>query len=95
MRGLLALVGVLSLLLLVGGAAVVGTLIARSGARTAGSPSSALVLDEPPGTRIVGVSALADGRLALVLQGGGPDRVEVVRATASVRLASPAQAPSP
>ncbi|CAH2599667.1 conserved protein of unknown function [Rhodovastum atsumiense] len=39
--------------------------------------TSAVVLDEPAGTRIVGVSALPD-RLALQLQGGGPDRVVMV-----------------
>jgi hypothetical protein len=34
-------------------------------------------LDEPAGTRIVGVAGIGD-RLALVLQGGGPDRVVLV-----------------
>jgi hypothetical protein len=34
-------------------------------------------LDEPAGTRIAGVAADAD-RLALRLEGGGPDRVVVV-----------------
>jgi hypothetical protein len=34
-------------------------------------------LDEPPGTHIAGVAADAD-RLALRLEGGGPDRVVVV-----------------
>jgi hypothetical protein len=35
------------------------------------------VLDEPAGTHIAGVSMLPD-RLAVQLQGGGPDRVVVV-----------------
>ena len=43
---------------------------------TGGAIASA-VLDEPTGTRIAGVSALPD-RLAVQLQGGGPDRVVVV-----------------
>ena len=36
--------------------------------------ATSATLDEPAGTHIVGVSALPD-RLALQLQGGGPDRV--------------------
>jgi hypothetical protein len=35
------------------------------------------VLDEPAGTRIVGI-ALAPDRLAVQLGGGGPDRVAIV-----------------
>ena len=35
------------------------------------------VLDEPAGTQIVPIAALSD-RLALQLQGGGPDRVVVL-----------------
>jgi hypothetical protein len=42
---------------------------------SAGSAAIAsLVLDEPPGTRIVGASVATD-RVALQLQGGGSDRV--------------------
>lgn len=46
---------------------------------TAASPTPvasqvAAVLDEPPGTRIVGIAAVAD-RLAVQLSGGGADRV--------------------
>jgi hypothetical protein len=49
------------------------------------------VLDEPAGTRITGAAASVD-RLALQLQGGGPDRVVVVdtragRVVARVALA--------
>ncbi len=40
-------------------------------------PAMHAVLDEPAGTRIVAISALSD-RLALQLQGGGPDRVVVL-----------------
>ena len=44
---------------------------------TASGGNMQAVLDEPEGTHIVGV-ALASDRLALRLQGGGPDRVVVV-----------------
>ena len=44
---------------------------------TASGPPMAAVLDEPAGTHIVGVS-LASDRVALQLQGGGPDRVVVL-----------------
>ena len=37
----------------------------------------AAVLDEPTGTRIVGIAALSD-RLAVQLQGGGGDRILLV-----------------
>jgi hypothetical protein len=43
-----------------------------------GIPSSlSVMLDEPPDTHIVGIAAVQD-RLAVVLQGGGPDRVVLV-----------------
>jgi Family of unknown function (DUF6476) len=44
---------------------------------TASGPPMAATLDEPAGTRIVGISVTSD-RLALQLQGGGPDRVLVL-----------------
>ena len=76
--------------LIVGGTALLGVLIVRrmSGvhppaasvaapAFSAGAGASGAVLDEPPGTRIAG-AALAGDRIALTLQGGGPDRVTVL-----------------
>lgn len=56
----------------------------------AGAIASAAVLDEPTGTRIAGTSAAPD-RVAVHLQGGGPDRVTVVdtrtgRVVARVKL---------
>ncbi len=39
--------------------------------------STAVLLDEPAGTRIVTIAAVGD-RLAVQLQGGGPDRVLLV-----------------
>ncbi len=80
MRGLLVLVGVLTVLLLVGTVAVVGTILGRH----AGVPRPAatklagpIVLDQPAGTHVAGAS-WGDGRLSLTLQGGGPDRVVVL-----------------
>lgn len=37
----------------------------------------AAILDEPPGTRITGIAALAD-RVAVQLSGGGADRVVLI-----------------
>ena len=75
MRGLIVLVVAMAVLI-AGGVATIGITILR---RTFAAPEVArdAVLDEPAGTRIAGVSALPD-RLALRLQGGGPDRVVVV-----------------
>ena len=56
-------------------AGTVGLFIVLAQRMSAGSAAIAsLVLDEPPGTRIVGTSIAAE-RIALQLQGGGPDRV--------------------
>lgn len=56
-------------------AGTVGLFVVLAQRMSAGSAGIAsLVLDEPPGTRITGASVAAD-RVALQLQGGGPDRV--------------------
>ncbi len=73
MRGLTVLVVVMGVMIVVGVAVVIGTIVQRSGG-TAASVAADAVLDEPAGTRIAGIAALAD-RLAVQLQGGGPDRV--------------------
>lgn len=76
MRALLALTVVMGVLILVGTSVVAITILHRMG----GASPHALaggVLDEPAGTRIVGVSGFGD-RLAVVLQGGGPDRIVLV-----------------
>ncbi len=83
MRAMITLVVAMGILIVVGVAVVGVTIVGRLGGR---SPASSLVLDQPAGTRIVSVS-LAGGRLALVLQGGGPDRVVIVDAAGGVRLA--------
>lgn len=69
-------------ILIVAGVAVLGlTLVNRMSAYGGGNASpgvvGAVMLDEPEGTRIAGVS-MAPERLAVRLQGGGPDRVVVV-----------------
>jgi hypothetical protein len=73
MRALLTLTIVMGVLIVLGTATVAVTIMHRMGA-AAPRPVAGGVLDEPAGTRIVGAAAFGD-RLALVLQGGGPDRV--------------------
>lgn len=63
--------------LIIAGTATLFTLLATRMSPGAGQIASSAVLDEPAGTRIAGVSAAAD-RVAVQLQGGGPDRVVVV-----------------
>ena len=56
-------------------AGTVGLFVVLAQRMSAGSAAIAsMVLDEPSGTRIANVSVAAD-RVALQLQGGGPDRV--------------------
>ena len=62
--------------LIVAGVAVIGaTLVGRMS--PSASPIASLMLEEPPGSRIAG-AALAPDRLAITVQGGGPDRVVLV-----------------
>ena len=54
---------------------VLVVIIARRLAGPAAPPASVVVqLEEPDGTRIAGIAATGD-RVAVQLQGGGPDRV--------------------
>ena len=82
MRGLLVAVIVMGVLIIAGVGVIVVTISHRlSAPRPAASvpatgPAS-VVLDEPVGTRIVAIAAAAE-RVALGLQGGGPDRVVVI-----------------
>lgn len=73
MRGLLVLTVAMGVLILLGATVLVAVIIHRA---TESQPPAriAVTLDEPPGTRIAGIAATAD-RLAVSLQGGGPDRV--------------------
>ena len=74
MRGLVALVVAMGVMI-VAGVLVIGVTIAhRMGAAATGAD---LALDEPAGTRMVAVGS-DGGRLAVLLSGGGPDRVVLV-----------------
>jgi len=75
LRGLKTAVVVMGVLIVAG---TVGLFVVLAKRMSAGSTAIAsVVLDEPPGTRIAGTSAAAD-RVAVQLQGGGPDRVVFV-----------------
>ena len=76
MRVLTALTVAMGVLILLGTTVLVVTIVKRSAAPGT-VPSPTLVLDEPAGTKIVGLAAVAD-RLAIELQGGGADRVVLV-----------------
>jgi hypothetical protein len=69
---------VMGVMILIGTTVVVVTIIKRS-AGGLGGTNVAVVLDEPAGTRIGGITALSD-RLAVLLQGAGPDRVVLIDA---------------
>ena len=90
MQGLKVLVVVMGVLI-VGGTVTLVVLLAGRMSGGADAIASAAVLDEPVGTRVAGASVTQD-RVAVHLQGGGPDRVAVVdtrtgRVVARVRLA--------
>ncbi len=71
MRVMLAAVIAMGVLIVLGVATLAVTVVRRLSV----SPvQAALVLDEPAGTRMQGITAAGD-RLAVLLQGGGPDRV--------------------
>jgi len=73
MRALLALTVAMGVLIIAGTATVAVTIMHRMSI-AAPRPLAGGVLDEPAGTHIVSAAAFGD-RLAVVLQGGGPDRV--------------------
>ena len=73
---MLKLAVVVMAVLIVLGVTTIAVVIAKRLSGGSGPPMAA-VLDEPAGTHIVGVS-LASDRVALQLQGGGPDRVVVL-----------------
>jgi len=64
--------------LIIGGTATLVTLVAIRGSGPAALPAVVTaVLEEPPGSRIAGIAAMAD-RLAVQVQGGGADRVLLI-----------------
>jgi hypothetical protein len=75
MQALKALTIVMGVLIL-GGTAVLGVVLARRMGASSAAPI-AVLLDEPAGTRIAGIAAAGD-RLAVQLQGGGPDRLVLI-----------------
>lgn len=76
MRVLQAAVIVMGVLIVAGVATIVVTIVTRMSGPGGGAAVLSL-LDEPEGTHIAGASVAGD-RVAVQLQGGGPDRVVVV-----------------
>jgi hypothetical protein len=76
MRLVMVLAVVMGVMILIGSTVVVVTIIKRAAGGSVGA-HVAVVLDEPAGTRISGIAALSD-RLAVLLQGAGPDRVVLI-----------------
>ncbi|MEO8715988.1 MAG: hypothetical protein ABI369_13340 [Acetobacteraceae bacterium] len=81
MRALKAATIVMGVLILLGTAVLIATILKRA---TAPAPPAGIVpalvataLHEPAGTRISGIAAVGEA-LALSLQGGGPDRVVLI-----------------
>jgi hypothetical protein len=81
MRALQTLVIVMGVLIVAGMATIAITLVRRSGTPSAAMPD--VILAEPPGTEIVAISPLG-ARLALLLHGGGADRVVMVDARGEI-----------
>ena len=75
MRGLLAIVVIMGVLIVAGVAILAATIVHRlSGSSVA---QAAVTLVEPPGTHMQSIASAGD-RLAILLTGGGPDRVVLV-----------------
>jgi hypothetical protein len=74
--GMLKVAVVVMGVLIIAGVVTLGVVLSQRVFAGPGHPVQT-VLDEPPGTRILSISAQSD-RLALQLQGGGPDRVVVI-----------------
>jgi hypothetical protein len=72
MRALTALVIFMGVLIVAGMAVIVVTLVHRGGASAV--TVADLTLAQPAGTHIASIAA-AGNRLAVLLQGGGPDRI--------------------
>ena len=77
MRFLKVLVVVMGVLIVLGTTTLVVVIARRVGSAPVIPASVAASLDEPAGTRIAGIAAAGD-RLAVQLQGGGPDRIVLI-----------------
>ena len=77
MRALQVAVVVMGVLIVAGVATIVVTIVQRAVGSSAPAATQQALLGEPEGTRIAAISAATD-RLAVQLQGGGPDRVVVL-----------------
>jgi hypothetical protein len=77
MRFLKVLTIGMGVLIVVATTVLVVLIAGRIGGAGTAPASFAVLLDEPVGTRIAGIASAGD-RLALQLQGGGPDRVLLV-----------------
>jgi hypothetical protein len=73
--------------LIVLGTTVVGVTIVKRMSEPVAPGQIAATLDEPAGTRIAAIAATQD-RLALHLQGGGPDRVVLLDPRTGARTGS-------
>ncbi len=97
-RALLGLVIGLAVLIVGGFAVVVTTLAHRVLAPERAHPVEATItLGEPPGTRVSALVANGD-RLALLLQGGGSDRVVLIdtqdgRRVGTISISGPVRSP--
>jgi hypothetical protein len=69
----------MGVLIVVATTVLVVVIARRLSAPAAVQGPTALVLDEPAGTRIEGIAAAGD-RLAALLRGGGPDRIVLIDA---------------
>jgi hypothetical protein len=68
----------MGVLIIIGSTVVVVTIIKRTTTTAESSDAgAAVVLDEPAGTRIGGIAAVSN-RLAVLLQGAGPDRIVLI-----------------
>ncbi len=77
MRFLKVLSVAMGVLILAGTTVLVVVIARRIGGGGTPAPPIALLLDEPEGTRIAAIASAGD-RLAMQLQGGGPDRVVLI-----------------
>jgi hypothetical protein len=75
MRALVVATVVMGVMIVVGTATLLFLVAQRLSTPTA--TAAPMVLDEPVGTRIVGLAAVSD-RLAVSLQGGGSDRLVLI-----------------